>query len=46
MALKILKEGTDISEMPVEKANEFELQVNEEMASALGIDTEQLKKGE
>lgn len=46
MAIKILEEGADISKMPVEKADEFELQVNEEMASALGIDTEQLKKGE
>lgn len=38
MALQILEEGADPSEMPVQSSQNVELVVNEEMAEKLGID--------
>ncbi|OFN02507.1 ABC transporter substrate-binding protein [Aerococcus sp. HMSC062A02] len=46
MAVKILKDGADVSQIPVEKAKDYELVVNEAMAKELGIDPAQIKKGE
>lgn len=38
MALQIIEEGKEPSEIPVETSNSLELVINEEMAEALGID--------
>lgn len=38
MALKIIKDGADPAELPVETSNKLELVLNEEIAEALGID--------
>ncbi len=38
MAVKILKEGADISKMPVTGASSFEYYINGRVAQALGIE--------
>lgn len=42
MALRIIEEGADTAEMPVETSNNLELVINEEVAESLGIDPESI----
>lgn len=38
MAVRVLQEGIDLSETPVEQARQFDLVVNFEQAERLGVD--------
>ena len=42
MALKIIEDGADPAEMPVETSDNLELVINEEVAESLGIDPESI----
>ncbi|MBG9984223.1 ABC transporter substrate-binding protein [Aerococcaceae bacterium DSM 111022] len=43
MVIRMLDEGLDPAEMPIELGQDFQLVVNEEFANAIGIDPESLK---